>query len=325
MRYKEIDIFKGILVIFMVYAHCIQFFILRAGRGDAVAYLLSDYINLTTFSGFMFSFGFVCWHAYINKAHVYKRLGVNIAKTLAAFYISSFAYFIFIASISADRFPWLDLLLVRRLAGWSEFILSFAAVMLLVLVFHKLMQKAGRYLPFIIVAVAVVATLLPLRVSDPLIATFIGRPPFATFPVLPYGIFFAGGLWVAQHGVRFSKILLAICIAGLLYFAGHLFISGGLPSRFPVSLAWMAGSMLFVYLYYLLSFCLSETKIGGVLQNIGSNSLFYLLMSNIFIFAVTGVSFPMATHAFTAIVFIIFMAIMYYLTSLSVRRIDKKA
>jgi len=318
MRYKSIDVFKGILVLFMVYAHSVQFFILRTGRGGSFAYLASDYINLTTFSGFMFAFGFVCCNAYIKKpfAQIYKRLLVNIIKTMLAFYISSIAFTIFIARIPSSQFPLMDLLLVRRLAGWSEFILSFAVTMLLVLVLHKPMQKAGKWLPYFIAATAIIATVLPLHISDPFIATFVGRAPFPTFTVLPYGIFFAGGVWVAQREIRFNWVLLGICVVGLVYFIATYMVGGGLPSRFPVSLAWMAGSMFFVYMYYLVSHGIANTKIGTMLQNIGSQSLFYLLMSNIFIFALAGMRFTEASHTFTTIAFVTIMVVMYYLSSL---------
>ena len=64
-RNQEIDIMKGLLTLAMILCHCLQFF----GKEDAgIEKILVNVINLTTFSGFLFCFGFVCclasliWH-----------------------------------------------------------------------------------------------------------------------------------------------------------------------------------------------------------------------------------------------------------------------
>ena len=290
MRYKEIDIFKGILTLLMIFAHCLQFFILQS-RENAVAKFLSEYIGLTTFSGFVFSFGFVCCHAYISKSFrkASKKLAVNFLKTLIAFYISSLAFRILIDKIPANQNRILEIMFVRRLAGWSEFLLSFAAILLLVFVFHGLMQKAGNKLSYIIGAISIAACLFPIRVSDPLIALFAGQADFLVFAVLPYCFYFACGILFAQNDVRKASMkYFIIGAAGFAYFLAMLFLNG-LPSRFPLSLAWLVGAMPFVYLYYLFSLWLKKFKCSDMLQTIGANSLFYLLISNVFIFALRGV------------------------------------
>ena len=62
-RNHSVDFMKGILVILMIAAHVVQFF--PCGK---IADLFSAYVNLTTFSGFMFTFGFVCYTTYIEKS-----------------------------------------------------------------------------------------------------------------------------------------------------------------------------------------------------------------------------------------------------------------
>ena len=55
-RNQEIDIMKGLLTLAMILCHCLQFF----GKEDAgIEKILVNVINLTTFSGFLFCFGFV--------------------------------------------------------------------------------------------------------------------------------------------------------------------------------------------------------------------------------------------------------------------------
>ena len=317
MRYKEIDVLKGLLVVGMVFAHCLQFFILRS-RYDFTAWAISEFIGLVTFSGFMFSFGFVCWHAYIKKPFkdAAKSLTVNIFKILAAFYISSFAFRIFIESMPLNQHRIMEMLFIRRLAGWSEFILSFAGVLLLVLAFHTLMKKAGNKLPYVIGAIALVACLIPFRVSEPLVALFVGQADFPVFAVLPYSLYFAGGILFAQKDLRFNIKCLLISLAGGAYFVIIYIVSGGMPSRFPLSLAYLVGGMPLVYLYYLLARWLAKFKLSSVLQTIGANALFYLLLHNIFIFTIRGVPFFRSTMQFTVIIFIIIMCMIYYLQKL---------
>ena len=73
----------------------------------------------------------------------------------------------------------------------------------------------------------------------------------------------------------------------------------GLPGRFPPTALFIGGGALGVWIYHLLAGALGKIKsvtiigtiIGKpveVLSFIGRNSLYYLLMSNILIFAVAG-------------------------------------
>ena len=65
---------------------------------------------------------------------------------------------------------------------------------------------------------------------------------------------------------------------------------GAAPSRFPPSLTWILGSMAGVYLLFLFSLGISRTPYcGRALQVIGHNVLFYLVASNLVLFAVQAV------------------------------------
>ena len=85
---------KGLLTLAMILCHCLQFF----GKEDAgIEKILVNVINLTTFSGFLFCFGFVCCLAYFQGdtkrgiAHMLR----NMIRLLLAFYISGLAYMAF--------------------------------------------------------------------------------------------------------------------------------------------------------------------------------------------------------------------------------------
>lgn len=60
MRNKAIDIMKGILTIMMISCHLLYQTVQNPG-------LFNEYVNLTTFSGFLFCFGFVAYVAYFQK------------------------------------------------------------------------------------------------------------------------------------------------------------------------------------------------------------------------------------------------------------------
>jgi len=318
MRYREIDVFKGILVLQMILAHCFHFFVsLYPGTWENA---VSDYINLTTFSGFIFAYGFAAWFAYVQKDYkvILPRLISSILKMLAAYYISAFAFRIFIDGIFINWNNILDILLLRSLAGWSEFLLSFAAVMVLILCFQPLMKKAGKYLPLIVAVVAVIAVLIPLRTSNTIVATFIGQAPFAVFAVIPYCIYLALGIYIAQSEGKLKPwMVIATCVGTAGFVAVYLIF--GMPSRFPLSLPWLLGASAFITLYYFVSKLIAGRKFSKWIEDIGKNSLFYLLMSNIFIFALRSSNFSRLNTTFALIVFVVFVLMIMYLEKIIVK------
>lgn len=54
-RSSALDIFKGLLVFGMILAHVIQ---ILGGRNNYLLTAISNYINLISFSGFLFAFGY---------------------------------------------------------------------------------------------------------------------------------------------------------------------------------------------------------------------------------------------------------------------------
>lgn len=95
-RERAIDMFKGLLVLGMVYCHTLQFFSDMQLYPNGQPFV--DIINLITFSGFVFSFGYVSQLAYYSKPfrHAAPRMLVAAVKTLAAFYVSGMAFRVFI-------------------------------------------------------------------------------------------------------------------------------------------------------------------------------------------------------------------------------------
>jgi hypothetical protein len=193
-RSDTMDLYKGILVITMILAHCIQFF----GEEDKLYQgIYVNYINLTTFPGFLFTYGFVCSRAYFDKKFsiVWRKMLINAGRTLFAFYLSSIAYYAFVENkIFRTDFLW-EVVLIRRYAGWSEFLVSFSAVILVGMVMFPLFKRLNIISFFVIAAISTAACFIPYdKITVPQLALFLGSTNFITFPVVQFLIYFAGGV-----------------------------------------------------------------------------------------------------------------------------------
>lgn len=320
MRAYRIDILKGILTIQMIFAHCLQFYV-DLDRNQTALHI-SEYINLTTFSGFLFCFGYASCLAYFGREwrEAAGRLFKNALRLLAGFYLSSLCYVVFVEKIPLRTDLVLELLLFKRLAGWSEFLFSFALVMLLECILFPLFTEKCKWgLPGMAV-ISVLICLLPHREAGSIIGSLIGGTGGAYFPVIPYGLYFLAGIWFARRRIGFKKIILAIaCGATIWHTIDYVWISGQQPSRFPLSFSYLIGGALYVYLYYLIATAL-EKKTEALplryLAGIGRNSLFYLLLSNLIIFAVTATKFYKKEMNYSVGLFFVILFIIWYLQGL---------
>lgn len=200
-RNNAIDFMKGVLTVLMVLAHSIQFFV-ELDNAPAMR-IISDYINLTTFSGFVFTFGYVSNFAYLTKAprERARKLLLNIGRLLIAFYLSSLAFVIFREHADFSLGTVLNILLIRRLAGWSEFLLSFALLMLLCLLSAPAIRELSLVRFVAILALSLASTFIPFGSVNPIIGSVIGGTNYSYFPVLQYFGFFVVGVWFAQRGL----------------------------------------------------------------------------------------------------------------------------
>ena len=314
-RNIPIDFFKGILVVMMILAHSLQFFVNL--NASVVASKISDYVNLTTFSGFVFAFGYVSYHAYLKKDFLAasKRLFINMLKLLFAFYISSFAFVVLIRNPFFSTDIVLDVLLVRWLAGYSEFLFSFVCLMVLCTVLFPLLKRLNSTGALIIIAVSLIATFIPYRDVNPILGSFIGGTNFAYFSVVQYFGFFVIGIMFASKEIVFDKKALIIGLAATSVFLVYTHVFG-LPSRFPVSAIWIIGPAGFLYIYYLLANYMPISAKTEVLANIGSKSLYYLVFSNILIFALYSSRFYEMGVPTALMVFCITVAICFFLASI---------
>lgn len=113
---------------------------------------------------------------------------------------------------------------------------------------------------------------------------------------------------------------MAIACAGTLWHTiDYVWISGQQPSRFPLSVSYLIGAALYVYLYYLLAMALERRESAlpvCYLAAVGKNSLFYLLLSNLIIFAVTATKFYKKQMNYSVGLFVVILLVIWYLQGL---------
>lgn len=317
MHEKKIDVLKGILTLQMILAHCIQFY--TDLEKNTVALYISEYINLTTFSGFLFCFGYVSYLSYFTKERreSSRRLFGNMGKLLAGYYISCFGYTIFVEKLPLRMDMIGELLLLKRLAGWSEFLFSFALVMAMELLLFPLFTEKIRWGLGGMTVVALLVCFLPHREVGSIVGSVIGGYGGAFFPVVPYSIYLIAGVFMAREQAGFKKSVFAIALAGTIwYIMDYKWVSGMQPSRFPLSFSYLIGASFFLYLYYLLSVVLESKKnVWPVkyLADVGNNSLFYLLVSNLLIFSLKASSFYRKSMLYSVGLFVALLFLIAYL------------
>jgi hypothetical protein len=323
-RRREIDILKGLLTVAMILCHCIQFFGLEE---QGVHKVIRDVINTATFSGFLFCFGYVGNLAYYQKdwGISARKMGKNIIRILLAFYVSGIAY---VAFVEEKIFQWkfiTEVILLKKYPGWSEFLVSFAAVLLVGILMFPVMKRMNGVVLGVTAAVSAASCFIPYdSVHNSWLALFVGSYDFTTFPVLQYGVFFAAGVWMCKKNIRWNVWVFLAAAAAAIPCWWQYVSAGELPMRFPPSLFFIGGGCILVYLYFLLS-CWAEKKressriieiAAGYLERTGQDSLYYLLLSNILIFALDGSNFTFRSGGYPYIIFIMILLLIPYLNQL---------
>lgn len=284
-RELSIDIFKGILTLLMICAHIVQFFPM-----NFITSYFSVYVNLTTFSGFMFAFGYVCFKSYIinnvKRDVLRKKLTNNFLKTIVAFYISAIGNTVIVnKDISAKSL--FNILIFNKIPGYSEFILSFAFIYIFVYVFRDIFNKMPTIAYIFIIVISYLSTfinysLVQLRV----LGVIFGSTRFACFPILQYFSLFMLGGYLCKTKQVFNWKILCGSLVGTASFIMYFIIRGEYPKRFPPSLIWIVGSYFFIYAYYIICKKVESKKFPDILSFMGRNSLCYLVISNLIIFTV---------------------------------------
>jgi hypothetical protein len=282
-RAADLDIFKTLLVWGMITAHCIQ---LLAFRPKPAAVNISEFINLITFSGFMFAFG---WGLGLSRGGMkswWDRLQ-PVVLLLAATLVSEIVFEWLVDRQPLTRDVLGAMFSFSRLYGWSEFLASFAVLYLLIAIARPVLIEIGARWYLLIPAIAL--SLLSTRLVDnrdlPFVATLVGTENFASFPILAYGGWFLLGIFHARNPKRpwWIEWGLAAIATGLLV---QYYIAAGnqYPNRFPPSVLFVIGAALPLLIYLAVSGWLARVPIPRVLLGTGRHVLAALLVSNLIIF-----------------------------------------
>ncbi len=305
-RDVSIDIYKGLLVFGMVYCHILQFFVdLSSHQG---AEYITWFINAITFSGFVFTFGYTSSIAYFSRdfKNVYKKMLLSSVALLTAFYISGIAFRVFVTNnrLSIDMVK--NIVLLNDIPGWSEFIVSFALYILLAVILFKPLKSFVEVKPafWTITSLLLLTTFIPYEmIESTQLGLLLGTRKFAAFPVIQYMPFYLLGIYFRRYEIGFNKKMLigSVILSGasLVYMSTN---NWSLPSRFPPSIFWIILPCVGLYGYYLLSRFMTRTGyIKAILSGLGQNSLVYLLLSNVIIFALDGTKGLVQLDVFTGL------------------------
>lgn len=277
-RDTALDMMKGWLAILMVLSH------LTYVTPFSWVGKFNTYVNLTTFSGFMFCFGYVCWMAYIEteREGVSKRLIKGASKSLFAFYICGMG--IYMRGTMTD---WVKVLFLQNIPTLTEFLVSFCLMYMMILLFRKQLKNLS-YKNGIVISMAslVITSIFPFEIIiSPVMGSIVGTTTYCSFPLLAYISYFLAGSLLAKYQIVFNGwLLLVTCIStGIFFFRCR--VSGTLPGRFPPTVLWILGGSLFVYVYYCIFQLISRKgKTVKTLVFIGKHTLVFLVVSNLLIF-----------------------------------------
>jgi hypothetical protein len=282
-RAADLDLLKTLLVWGMITAHCIQ---LLALRPKPPALVVSDFINVITFSGFMFAFGLGVGLSKRDKGWGQRLWPVVLL--LLATWISELAF-----TVLVDKKPLTPDLLVplftlSRLYGWSEFLASFTILYLVIAVARPLLVRIATNPIFlgIVILLCFASTWIVVSQDAPLLATIVGTTNFASFPLLAYLPWFLVGIAFGRDRSRPNLIDWLLTTIATVAFAYVVWRQGGeLPGRFPPTILWVVGAALPILLYLALSRAIAATgRVPQLLLAPGRHVLASLLLSNLIIF-----------------------------------------
>lgn len=273
-----LDMMKGWLATLMVASHLT--YVVPFDWKDG----FNTYVNLTTFSGFMFCFGYVCWKAYMEKdqGDIAKRLGKGALKSLLAFYICGIGYY-----VRGTVQDWESVIFLQRLPGMTEFLFSFCLLYILILVFRRQLKKLSLGNGIVISVMSLAATaIFPFGIiTDPIMGSIFGTTSWYSFPLMAYLGYFIMGSLLAKYQIVFDKWLFLLTCILTGAFCGFYRTNGNLPGRFPPTVWWIFGGSLFVYIYYCIFKLISQKgKEIKLLTFMGRHTLVFLVVSDLLLF-----------------------------------------
>lgn len=310
-RDAGLDSLKGLLVILMVFCHVLQFFVDLQAFPRAAVWI--DFINVLVFPCFLFIFGRTAQLAFLSKPFqkAWPRIVCQAVKLYGAFCFSGIGYRVLAENRPLRQRTVNRILTLQDIPGWSEFLIAFAILSLLILIGFKFWQWLITHrLAFGIVCVLpiIASAVIPYeQISNVHFALFIGGTQYAYFSALLYLPYMMLGLIAQSHSIR--KHFGAWVLGALPLFlpAFIITLTRGLPSRFPPSPFWLMLPALGIVLVSLAtdgwarlrSWLANRLSLPSALRAIlilpdravryiGRHSLYCLLVSNLILFTLHG-------------------------------------
>jgi len=285
-RNAEIDITKGMLTIGMIFAHMVSF--LYNQQSSILVAIKHGIIDLVSFPGFLFCFGFASWVAYYQKNNIpWMKIIKTAFKCYFAFVISGVAWRVIVPSEKTGINVFTNIILIRDMPLLSEFLLTFALITIMGALFYKQITILTRRWLYLILATSICLAFTFLPQSDqydPLISVFIGGGKYQSFPLIQYLPLFLLGIFAARNPDWFNlRLYLIASYVGCGIWLAFMFSNIPL-TEFPPSASWIMSSVGFLSLICVVAnlFSVKFPKlITRYLNVVGQNVLVYLLLSNL--------------------------------------------
>lgn len=310
---KEIPYYnyiKAILVIGMICGHAIM---LLSESKTGLFYWFKTYINLVTFSGFVFVFAQL---QDIQEANVHRKVTrelSSILKLLIAFYISGLFYRLLVTHHQLNKDLILNILVLKDIPGYSEFLLAFALFTFIFSMIKRFLSTIWKnnWFFIIILCISIASSLLIKRGSDiSWIGLLIGSHKFGAFPIQQYAFYYSLGILFHRNIITINRLTLLISIICSSSFIIFFLTKNHIPGRFPPTIFWILGAMFPILIKSVISINISKKQkfqssfISTYLQLVGKNTLFHLLLSNILLFCLSNY---LHLSRFSALLFGIFI------------------
>lgn len=226
-RDMEINTLKGILTILMIVSHAMSFI----GVENTV---FTFYVNITTFSGFMFCFGYVSDSAYFQKDKIpYIRLFKSAIKTLGVYFMSSTLYYILVIQKFTKNIL-IDIFTLKSIAGYSEFLLSWSYLYVLIIILFPLLKitRKNKGVCLIICIISLLCTFINYdHLSLQLLGPLIGYKALCYFPLLQYFSYFVIGIYFKANSIIMNVSLFITCLIGSFSCLIYIWITKSEPIR----------------------------------------------------------------------------------------------
>lgn len=137
------------------------------------------------------------------------------------------------------------LLLALQLPGYSEFLLSFALLYVLVWALHGALRRvvAHGWAVALAAAAGLALTWFPYsRVHLPVLGALVGMQGASVFPLAQYAAYFLLGAWFSGRTARFSAPVAMCAALGTAAFYVFYAVRGEYPARFPPTALWVAAA-----------------------------------------------------------------------------------